>query len=435
MDQYELLRMLDLDGVEPDLPPAEAQAADPLAAPAAAGGMPPKATNPNSLEIDEWGLRRGRDLLHEHDSLRSRDLDEHAMADFHAAAFDLDPRLMPDCADRLKHQFLMQLLETPEFRGLHESTALNEASAALAAVRFAEHFAGLRDEIDTKERAGRREVRDGTTPRPVTAGGDMEEEMAIVRAVGVALDGAAGEVAELEDATAALGMGPGGPGPYDPRRVAGLFRRVRKSDTLRRIVELAGRYRLVAQSKQRRKLVHGMDDLVGVTLDGEIARLVPGELARLVLPETEWDTLRRIVERQAMCRDYQATEMVGKGPIVVAVDESGSMAGPKVHTAKALALAMAWIARNQRRWCGLIAYSGDTGHRLVTLPPGGWDVAAVMAWLEQFLSGGSDMDVPVRELPEFYRAMKAPAGDTDVIFITDAVCHIPAETQAAFVAW
>src|SRR4051794_24526117 len=435
MDQDELLRMLDLDGAEPDLPPADAPAADPLAAPAASGGMPPGATNPNALEVDEWGLRRGRDLLHEHDSLEARGLDEHAMADFHAAAFDLDPRLMPDCADRLKHQFLTQLLETPEFRELHESTALNEASAALAAVRYAETFAGLRDEVNTKERAGRREVRDVKTPKPVPAGGDMEEEMAIVRAVGVALDGAAADVAELEDATAALGMGPGGPGPYDPRRVAGLFRRVRRSDTLKRIVELAGRYRLVAQSKQRRKVVHGMDDLVGVTLDGEIARLVPGELARLVLPETEWDTLRRIVERQAMCRDYQATERVAKGPILVAVDESGSMAGPKVHTAKALALAMAWIARNQRRWCGLIAYSGDTGHRLVTLPTSGWDEAAVMAWLEQFLSGGSDMDVPVRELPEFYRAMKAPPGDTDVIFISDAVCHIPAEVRAAFVAW
>src|SRR3954466_12033935 len=173
MDQDELLRMLDLDGVEPDLPPSDVPAVDPLAAPAAAGGMPHGATNPNALEVDEWGLRRGRDLLHVHDSLESRGLDEHAMADFHAAAFDLDPRLMPDCADRLKHQFLAQLLETPEYRELHESTALNEASAALAAGRFAEQFAGLRDEHGTKERAGRREVRDGTTPRPVPPGGDM----------------------------------------------------------------------------------------------------------------------------------------------------------------------------------------------------------------------------------------------------------------------
>src|SRR4051794_22437187 len=195
MDQDELLRMLDLDGVEPDLPPADAPAADPLAAPAGSGGMPPGATNPNALEVDEWGLRRGRDLLHEHAALGPRGLDEHAMADFHGAAFDLDPQLMPDCADRLKLRFLAQLLETPEFRGLHESTALNEASAALAAVRFAEQFAGLRDEVAKKERAMRREERDGKTPKPMPADGDIEEEMAIVRAVGVALDGAAGDVA------------------------------------------------------------------------------------------------------------------------------------------------------------------------------------------------------------------------------------------------
>src|SRR5262245_49756651 len=110
MDEDELLRMLDLDGVEPDLPPSDAPTADPLAATATAGGMPPGATNLNALEVDAWGLRRGRDLLDEHDSLRSRGLDEHAMADFHAAAFDLDPRLMSDCADRLRHQFFTQLL-------------------------------------------------------------------------------------------------------------------------------------------------------------------------------------------------------------------------------------------------------------------------------------------------------------------------------------
>jgi uncharacterized protein with von Willebrand factor type A (vWA) domain len=64
---------------------------------------------------------------------------------------------------------------------------------------------------------------------------------------------------------------------------------------------------------------------------------------------------------------------VGKGPIIVSIDESGSMIGEKAHTAKALALALAWIARQQHRWCGLVAYSGDSGERLLPLPPGRWD--------------------------------------------------------------
>src|SRR5438874_7781455 len=141
-----------------------------------------------------------------------------------------------------------------------------------------------------------------------------------------------------------MGMGPGLPGSNDPRVIAALYRRVRNNPTLRRICELAGRYRRVAQSKQWRKATHGLDDVVGVVLDGDLGRVLPHELAKLAIPEFEDDTLRRLVERQLQCREYHSTEPVAKGPIIVSVDESGSMQGDKAHTAKALALAMAWIA-------------------------------------------------------------------------------------------
>ena len=72
-------------------------------------------------------------------------------------------------------------------------------------------------------------------------------------------------------------------------------------------------------------MTHGLDDVVGVVLDGDLGRLLPQELARLAVPEFEDDTLRRLVERQTMCREYRATEPVGKGPILISVDESGSI--------------------------------------------------------------------------------------------------------------
>jgi uncharacterized protein with von Willebrand factor type A (vWA) domain len=230
-------------------------------------------------------------------------------------------------------------------------------------------------------------------------------------------------------------MGPGAPGSNDPRAIAALYRRVRSDPKLKRICELAGRYRRVAQSRQRQKATHGLDDVVGVVMDADLGRLLPHELAKLAIPEFEDDTLRRLVERQTQCREYRATEPVAKGPILVSVDESGSMCGEKVHTAKALALALAWIARQQRRWCGLVAYSGDTGERLLPLPPGRWDEVAVMDWLAEFLGGGSTLDVPVRELPDYYARLSAPVGKTDVILITDAICHIPNKMQAAFITW
>jgi uncharacterized protein with von Willebrand factor type A (vWA) domain len=136
-----------------------------------------------------------------------------------------------------------------------------------------------------------------------------------------------------------------------------------------------------------------------------------------------------------MCREYRAVEPIAKGPILVSVDESGSMEGKKVETAKALALALAWIARRQRRWCGLIAYSGNTGERLLALPPGRWDEEKVIEWLDGFLGCGSDRDVPVAELPGYYDQLEAPRGKTDVILITDAICRIPAELRHRFNAW
>ena len=264
---------------------------------------------------------------------------------------------------------------------------------------------------------------------------DFGAEIAVLKHVSKALTEASKEVEEAKDAAAALGMGPGAPGSNDPKAIAALYKRVRSDPTLRRICELAGRYRRVAQSKQRRKTTHGLDDVVGVVLDADLGRLLPHELAKLAIPEFEDDILRRLVERQVMCREYHATEPVAKGPILISVDESGSMAGEKAHTAKALALALAWIARQQRRWCGLIAYSGDSGERLLCLPPGRWNEIAVMDWLSQFIGRGSCLDVPVRELPDYYLKLGAPVGKTDVIFITDALCRIPVKLQEEFCAW
>jgi uncharacterized protein with von Willebrand factor type A (vWA) domain len=300
---------------------------------------------------------------------------------------------------------------------------LDDTASAIAATHYAEQYARLTPE-DAKTGGG-----------GASAGDDLADEMATLRAVGKAVAEAAKEVDELHEAAAALGMGVGTTGGHDPKAVAALFRRVRSDPALKRICDLAGRFRRVAQSKQRQKVTHGLDDVVGVEPGGDVGRLLPVELGKLMVPELELDTLRRIVERQAFCREHHAVEPVGKGPVIVCLDESGSMSGDRIHSAKALALALAWVARHQRRWCALVAYSGDTGERLLPLPPGRWDETKLLDWLTAFLGRGSEIDVPVRELPRMYQELKAPTGVTDVIFVTDAVCRLPAAVTDAFLAW
>lgn len=417
MDPNDLLKTLDLDGKPPDAPAASGVVIAPAATAAPHGDA-----GPTALEVDAWGLRRGRDLVAESPRLRDAGTGEHAAADFFCAAFDPDPRLRASCADPRRHRFLAQLLDTPEYRALHGATRLDDTAAGIAATHFAEQFAALeREESAAGAASG--------------AGDGMAAEMATLRAVGRAVAAAGREVTELHEAAGALGMGPGMPGSNDPAAVAALLRRVRGDPSLLRICDLAGRFRRVAQGKQRMKATHGLDDVVGVEPDGDVGRLLPSELVRLVVPELELDTLRRIVERQALCREQHAVEPVGKGPVIICLDESGSMSGEKIHTAKALALALAWVARSQRRWCALVAYSGDSGERLLPLPPGRWDEARLLDWLAAFIGRGSEIDVPVRELPRMVADLKAPPGVTDVVFVTDAKCRLPTEVREAFLTW
>ncbi|HEY1377755.1 MAG TPA: hypothetical protein VGF55_13230 [Gemmataceae bacterium] len=414
MTKVELRKLLDLGGMEAPPP------SDPSAVVVTERATSKEPASPTALELDDWALRRGRDLLAASERLQALDVGEHAVADFHACAFEPDPKLLDACADERRHEFVRQLLDTPEYRSLHTSTMLNPVASEIAAAAFAEQFA------DLKENEKEEDPKDADP---------ADGEMATLRAVGRALARAGEEVGEMKETAAALGLGPGLPGSNDPKAIAALFRRVRNDTTLRRICELAGRYRRLAQSRQRRKLVHGSDDMVGVVLDGDVGRLLPHELAKLVMPDLEDDVLRRLVERQCMCREYRSSEPVAKGPIVVCVDESGSMQGENAHTAKALALALAWVARQQKRWVALVAYSGDSGERLLALPPGRWDEAALMDWLSEFIGRGSDLDVPVRELPRYYEELQAPRGVTDVLFLTDAKCRIPADVRDGFLGW
>src|SRR5689334_4753379 len=82
MDPKDLLKLLDLGGAETSPPPAEPVVTS-------AESFPSPSPHTTALEVDEWGLRRGRELAVT-ERWRSFGLDDPAAADFFAAAFDPD---------------------------------------------------------------------------------------------------------------------------------------------------------------------------------------------------------------------------------------------------------------------------------------------------------------------------------------------------------
>lgn len=418
MTHDDILKMLDIAPVE--LPQSAAGAYD----------VPTSPPSPTALKLGEWDRRRGEEVLYGSDRLSNLLIgdqveasydDCNLVADFHAAAFEPSPVLADTCKNERLREYVKNLLETPEYAALHKETQLDMAASEIATAAFAE--AWIEDQ--------HKELKP-----------DSPEELAGIRslrAVGSAIRAAQKEVSELRDMQGALGVGSEAGVGSTPLcdTIANIFRRIRESDQLRSIINLAGRYRRLASALQASKTTHGCDDVVGVELDGDLARVLPHELGMLNDEDLELDVLRRLVERQMLCREWSAVESEVAGPVVLVVDESGSMKGLRIAQAKAIALAMMWIANHQGRWCCLVGFSNFTdGGNYLVVPPGSRRDTELFAWLEHFYNGGTSIEIPLLELPnKWVDLVGKQRGRTDMVLITDAVLMVSKELSKSFLSW
>jgi len=136
VNRDDLLKMLDLSGKD-----ATHSVAQELAITSADSPTPTSPASLTALDLDDWGLRRGREVLDESPRLQALDLGEHAVADFFGCAFEPEPTLNESCCDPRRHGFVKQMLDTPEYHALHASTTLDQTAASIAAAAFAEQFA------------------------------------------------------------------------------------------------------------------------------------------------------------------------------------------------------------------------------------------------------------------------------------------------------
>jgi hypothetical protein len=129
VNRDDLLKMLDLAGK--DALPAEE--ATELAITPRLPETPVSAASPTALVLDDWGRRKGEELLASNARMKALQLNVDEVADFHAAAFEPCPQLQAHCVDALWRDFLEQLLQTPDYRALHQTTMLNEPASKIAA--------------------------------------------------------------------------------------------------------------------------------------------------------------------------------------------------------------------------------------------------------------------------------------------------------------
>jgi uncharacterized protein with von Willebrand factor type A (vWA) domain len=169
-----------------------------------------------------------------------------------------------------------------------------------------------------------------------------------------------------------------------------------------------------------------------VRLGSDIERLLPPELLALHHPLLRRDFARRLVEGRLLSYALRGPDERGRGPMIVCLDGSSSMAGDKEIWSKAVALTLLEIARRQRRLFRFICFAAaDTP--LFTLDLNPREHHAVQAdraldVAEYFPGGGTDFEMPLGAALNLLRGARDRRGD--VVLITDGECRVSPEWLA-----
>lgn len=376
----------------------------------------PAEESPTVLVTDRWTKRAGERVVTAWEAAGVERLDVDVAADAIETLLSPAPKMAERPSDTHRAAWWKQLLQSPECTALRARTVASPAIAEIAAAELHNQWYAYVAEHPTP-----------TDPENESPQDTVDR----MRSTREALQEAADAAETAEAVGAGLGLGSGH--ALDAPKLAAYTRWLRGDVNLVNIMRMAGRFIAKAQRLQRQRTdLPGME-ITGVELSGDLARLLPVESSLIAgaVPELEMLALTRLVQRRSLSYKRITRHPVAMGPIVVSLDESGSMAGEKIEAAKGLCLAMASIARAQKRPFALSAFSGEPEIRVCATQ----DPEAIVEWLTEFYGGGTRLDGPLHTLPTTAWPAGPVGARSDHIIITDDGVGLPDELLTEYQAW
>ena len=199
-----------------------------------------------------------------------------------------------------------------------------------------------------------------------------------------------------------------------------------KNAKIKQIVKMLGRMRLEALSVKRSRITHSSPVRRGVETVGieGIDRVLPDELAALAIGEEgEKLFLRKLFDEDLLAYNYKNPVDETHGPILIAVDGSGSMAGHKESWAKALAIATILQAKKGKRNSQGIIF-GASEQEIFEI-----DVNKLEDLATASFHMGTNFGPPLRWAQDKFNEQPR----ADLFFITDGICNIEETERADFI--
>jgi uncharacterized protein with von Willebrand factor type A (vWA) domain len=199
-----------------------------------------------------------------------------------------------------------------------------------------------------------------------------------------------------------------------------------KNSKIKEIINMLGRMKLEALSVKRSRITHSSPVRRGVETVGieGIERVLPDELANLAIGEEGEDLfLKRLLEEDLLAYSYRNPVEESHGPILIAVDGSGSMAGHKEIWAKALAIATVLQAKKEKRKSNGIIF-GASEQEIFEIEVNRLEDLATASF-----HMGTNFGPPLRWAQDKFNEQPR----ADLFFITDGICNIEETERADFI--
>jgi len=213
-----------------------------------------------------------------------------------------------------------------------------------------------------------------------------------------------------------------------------LGKKLAANTKLKKMAQMVGRMRQQARALRRSLFERANAEVYDVGVGAELSRLLPHELSSLRHPLLRRDFQRRYVDAQLLQYALRDQEQKGRGPMIVCIDGSSSMAGDKEVWSKALSLTLLDIAQRQRRAFRSICFSSvDTPLQVLDLNGRvryAADLDKILQLAEYFPGGGTDFQKPLDAALSYLQQVRFRRGD--VVFITDGECRVDSKWLESF---
>jgi len=213
-----------------------------------------------------------------------------------------------------------------------------------------------------------------------------------------------------------------------------LGRRLAGNEKLKKLAKMVGRMKFHALALRKKIFERSSEEILQVERGDFLDRLLPHELLTLHHPVLRKDFQRRFLDQELLQYSLRGIEEKGKGPMVVCLDGSSSMAGEKEIWSKAVTLTLLEIARRQRRLFRSICFSSaDAPLQVLDMNTKGRyevEMEKVLDLAEYFPGGGTDFEKPLNAALDCLKKSRYKKGD--IVFITDGECQVTSDWGEKF---